>query len=913
MKQPAHIILIAIILLLAFGAGDTPLCAQNPAKTPPAGRKAPARKNTSTSRKKADSTERRRVLDSTARADSIAAATARQQTDSLRRDSLATATTDSLRTDSLGADSIAVTTGRSGVDTVVTGVARSRIVVDLKARQIHLYRKAELDKPPQKLAADYIRLDFNRSEIYATAAFDSVTKKYSDVPLLRDGTQELTANTLTYNFKTRRGTLGAAETKLGDGFYYGERIKQVAANTYFVKDGRYTTCDAPHPHYYFSSPRMKVITGDRVFADQVVLNVADVPVFMIPFGVFFPSKTGRQSGLIIPSFSQTAARGFTLDGLGFFWDINEYADTRLSADLYSKGGFTLRNYNRVRVRGLVEQLDVNLTYGRIRDDPDSNFTTSYIADIHIQAPIGRRGRLGGTLYFSSVNALRNTNPQPLQEFAGNDFTRTSVTSDLSYSTDWSWGGQFSAGYRRDQSVLTRDLTERVPLTFRFPTITPFASSGVGAFENLSMGLSIDGTAERERRDTLPDGSFRVDDTRAAIVYRPSISISPRFGYINVSPFIGYTGSIFFRRLSKQADGDTIATTMIPGFYHAYSYNMGLSLSTSLYGIVQPKVFGINAIRHTLSPSVSFTYTPDFGRAEFGYYDDFFNPITNAVERYSIFERDATVGTYPGIGLQQSIGISLRNEFEAKIAQGDTLEDRKVRLLSLTLSTSYNAAAEEFRWSVISASAHTSLGDVGEVSGNATFDLYDVDSIGRRIPELKIDRGNGLVRVLGGGLTFSTRFSDQGFTSGRGQRSAPDSSASRRERFNFDHVEFDEREFHGEEVAGDSEFRMPWEIGLSGSYSLVRSGLNDFDPIFSINTDFSFSLTPTTRVRSSASYSFDQGRFLIPTITLVKDLHCWEMNFTLTPTGYGRGFYFRVGLKAPQLQDVKYERRQYYYE
>lgn len=821
---------------------------------------------------------------------------------------------DSMRVDSLAGDSLAVGVDQSGVDTVIPYSARD-IVFDADDMQLELLRNAELRNGAMDLKADYIRVDFRRSELHATAAYDSATKRYTDVPILHDGTQELTANSLTYNFKTRRGTLAAAETKLGDGFYYGAHIKQVAPNTYFVQDGTYTTCTAPHPHYYFSSPRMKVIAGDRVFADQVALYVSDVPIMYIPFGVYFPGKTGRQSGLIIPQFSQTSQRGFTLENIGFFWDINDYVDTRFNADLYSKGGYTFRNATRFRMRGVIEQSDLNLTYGRTRDDVDADYTESYIVDYSHQMPVGRRGRLGGSLHFLSQNAIRNTTTRPNLNDTYNSGTSQNVTSDFSYSTSWNWGS-LSAGYNRTQNILNNNLLQSAPLTINFPSISPFASAPEESLLsrlNVSVGGSIAVRSEFEKRDTLPGGGYRINDERYGSTLQPTISISPRLGYVNVTPSISYTGSIFTRRIVKEARGDTIGTYFVHGLRYTNTYSASLSLATSLYGILQPRVLGINAIRHTLSPVLTFSYAPDFGKKSFGYYDEFFNPITNAVERYSVFERDASVAAAPGGFLQQMVTLLVRNEFEMKVAQGDTLPDRKVRLLSLSLSTSYNAAApNNIRWSPISASANTELGTIGYLSGSATLDIYDRDTLGATVPFTLLERGLGLVRMQSANISFGTNFSDQGFTTGSAAAVA-DSAAARRARFDFEHVPFNDREFYGEDVRGDANFRVPWQIGITGSYTITRDRFNEMQTSFTLNTTFGFSLTPTMRISSSGSYNFDQGKFLIPTISMTKDLECWEMRFDWTPSGYSKGFYFRIGLKAPQLQDVKLERRRYYYE
>lgn len=825
---------------------------------------------------------------------------------------------DTLGTDTTGADSLSLTTNRSGLDTVVVYSARDSTVFDVKARIMRLYGDAVVIKGAQKLTAAYIEVDFVNSTLHAEALFDSATKRYVGVPVFRDGKEELSANSLTYNFRTRRGTLGAAETRFEDGFYYGQNIKRVDENTLFVEDGRYTTCDAAHPHYFFSSPRMKVEVGDRIFADQVALNVADVPIFYIPFGIFFASRGGKQSGIIIPKWGQNAQRGFTLEGLGFFWAGTEHLDSRLDVDLYSKGGYTFRNFTRYALRGVIDVSNLQLTYSRTRDDPDQELTSYYIAGYQHQMRLGRRSRLGGNLNFAARNSIRGSSTRA-GEFGGErnspqeDITTQLVTSDFSYSTSWDWGGSLSSSFRRSQNIISDELDVSVPVSFSLPTFTPFSGkTGVlEAFESLSLGYSGSGTTQWLRQDTIPGGGFRTRDTRIGLSHRPTIGISPKFGFFTFQPSFNYSESWFFRRGLKQTVGDTVLTSFIPGFRRAYSWSTGMSVSTKLYGIVQPRILGVNAIRHTIAPTIGLSYSPDFGKPEYGFYDEVFNPRTNSIDRYSIFEADASVASVPGQGLQQLITLNLRNDFEAKIAQGDTLEDKKVRLLSVTLNTSYNAAAfNNIRWNSITMDVDTDLGTIGTLGGNMRFSLYDIDTLGRITPELLIRKGKGLARMESAYLRFGTTLTDQGFTTGSGTSAVADSAAARRERFSFEQVPFDEREFFGEEVHGTPAFRIPWRIGITGSYD-VRSGITpgELESSFNTQLDFEFSITPTTRITSSGQYDFEQGRFLIPSIGLAKDLHCWEMNFSWQPSGYSRGFYFSIGLKSPQLSDIKFEQQQ----
>jgi hypothetical protein len=821
--------------------------------------------------------------------------------------------------DTVGADSLRVSFGNpSGIDTVLTYTA-DNIVFDVQSKKFLLYGNAAVTKGQQKLTAYYIEIDQDKSTLYAEARFDSVRKEYVDVPVFKDGSEEFSARTITYNLRTKRGTLGAAELAISDGFAYGEKIKRVSENTAFIKNGFYTTCDAPQPHYLISSPKMKLVKDDRVFAETPTLNIEGVPILPIPLGLFFPDKGGRQSGIIIPSWSQSQARGFTIERLGYYWTggpFSDYFDTRLEGNLYSKGGFTFYDYSRFRYRGYIDVLDINPTYGQTRDDPDDPLTESFILSINTtmgQQLIGRKSQLGGYLNFSSSNAIRNTAP-PGASRSGflQDITTQEITSNFSYSTSFDWGGTFSLSYSRNQNIITDRLTETLPsATLSLPSWTPFATTtGEGGFlETFSIGGSMSGQRTFSRSDTIPGtGGLRITDTRQAINLNPTIGFSPKFGYFTFQPSFTTNGNLYFRRIHKQADGDTVITIETPGYFLNAGYTAGASMSTRLYGLAQfgsPIIFGITAVRHILAPTIGFTYVPDLGNR---FSDEFFNPRTNRIERYSVFEKDG--GGFRARSMNASFGIS--NTFEAKVAQGDTLEDKKVQLLQLNLSSGYDFDPDaEFRWNLISLTANTDLGPVGNLTANMTFDPYAADSLGIRIPELLTDRGEGLVRTTNIGVNFSTSFSDEGFNTGGQAPTVPaDSVLGRRARFDFHEREFSQQRFFGEQVEGQQDFRIPWQASFNGSYNMTPKPEGGFNIYASLNTSFSFSLTPTIKLSSSASYNFRDHEFQIPEISLYKDLHCWEMSFNWYPGGFRSGFFFRLNVKAPQLQDLKLERTGY---
>lgn len=817
----------------------------------------------------------------------------------------------------VGADSLRVSTGGGAEDdTVVNYSARDSMKLSVSRKLMRLYGEAEVTKGAMRLTAGYIEIDFRKSELFARAVYDSATKQYTGVPVFEDATQEFSALSMRYNFKTGKGITEAAETRFDDGFYFGEKIKRVDENTYFIKNGVYTTCDAPHPHYFFRAEKMKLAVDDKFYLDQPTLHVADVPIFFVPIGLFFARSGGKQSGLILPTWGQTSQRGFAIERLGYFWAGNDYVDATVLGTYYSKGGYTLTLEGRARHREWnIDQADVRYTLGRTRDDPDEPLATAQRLEYSHQQRLGRRSQFGGNLDFSTQNAIRQTNLSGERVNRSDDITTQLLISNLSFNTGFDWGS-FSTSYSRTHDVITNELTQVAPVRISVPAWTPFASGGVdpGVFDNLSLSYSGVATWEEVRADTLPGGGFRINDTRRGIQHSPSINLTlPRIGYFNFTPSVSAQGSTFFRRTIKEyVDDSTIVTRTEPEITQTFTYSAGLDVTTTLYGIVQPRILGLNALRHVIQPTLSFRYRPDFGLPKYGYFDSVRHPRTGVATAYSVFEADRSVAPAPGAGLENSVSLSVRNTFEAKIAQGDTVEDRRVQLLSLGGSVSYNAAAPEFKWSTIALTAATDLGTVGTLSANLTLDPY-ADTNGFRVPQLLSEIGGGLVRVTQGGVRFDVSFSDQGFGSTLAPVPPSDSVSSRRQRFDFEPIPFEEEQFFGDEVRGAGDFRIPWTITLGGTYNASHYSGTELSEQAGLTLSFNLGLTPTLRVSSSLSYDLITKEIGIPRILFQKDLHCWEMEFDWRPSGYATGFYFRLGIKAPQLRDIELERERTFFE
>lgn len=811
---------------------------------------------------------------------------------------------DSLRNDSLIVDSVRV---GGTFDQLIVYAARDSIIFTIDRKKAYLYGDAAVSTGNDKLQAAYIEIDFDKKELYAEVRYDSATGDYIGMPVLNYAGEEVTQEWLKYNFETGRGVSAAAETVIEDGFFHADRVKRVDRNVAFAENGKYTTCDAPHPHFYFAASKMKLVTDDKIYADRLQLYIEDVPVLTLPISSFFALGGGRHSGILIPNPSFTAERGAELIGLGYFWAINDYLDTRFTADVSSQAGYNIDNFTRFRWRGIIEQSDLSVKLGRNVVDPDQPTLTSWIVGYNHRQRIGKRTTLGGSLNYTTADAFRRTTTERDQANRLDDITTQKVQSNFSLDSEFDLFGltiPYGLSYRRSQDIVSREVDpESFSANMRLPTWNPFSRNGPDIFNSLALGFSMDATRSFVQRDTLPGGGFRTVDTRYGANLRPTFSWTPKLSHFTVSPTLQLNSSVFTRRIVKQPDGTGgIDTAFINGMYVPYWWSVGADVSTTLYAIVQPRLFGINAVRHRLQPSIGVSYSPDFSKPDYGYYDEFFNPLTNRVERYSIFEADQSVAGIPRSGESRSLRWRLDNSFDAKIAQGDTLDDRKINLLTLNMNGSYNFADSLFPFSTVFVSAYSNLGKIGTFSANATLDPYRNDSLGRRI-----EGGFAFpwVRVTTASLSFSTTLSDEGFATQPFVSDVTDTTRTGRSRFHFHRPEFDSREFWGERVRGNSGFNIPWRIGLGGTYTLTPLPSGEVQTNFNVNTSFSFSLTPTTEISSSANYDVKEGRFNIPQLTLYKDLHDWEMKLTWTPVGFGSGIRLDIGFTPAMFRDLQH--------
>jgi len=812
------------------------------------------------------------------------------------------------------------------IDSVVVYKAKDSVKFNLKSRQMYLRGESELDYKVQHLAAEIQVIDFNTSVLTAQGVKDS-NNKITGFPKFTDKGESYVGEHILYNFKTQQGTISLGETQVSEGYYFGSKIKRISGNELFVQNGCYTTCDAPHPHFYFGSPEMKVIASDRIFLDPLIFYVEDLPVFMVPFGLFFPNKSGRQSGLMIPSFFFSNNRGVVLQDLGVYLALSDYYDTQFNIDYFSKGGFTLKNATRWKLLDVMDG-GMNLEYGKTRFDPDEDYTKNYKISLRHNHTIDPQSRIVANLSYMSQDYNQKTDFKSYQ----NRLTQN-VTSNASYSKSFDNGSSVSLGYNREQNIRTEEWRENTArMNYSFPQLQPlksFVPAGTWLPDWIrDLSFSYSGSGNYYQENVMKQDSSYKWNYKSSITHNPSVSISPKLGYVNITPYFSFGANNYFRRLIRTYNtGDsTTSDTFQDGFFTEYNYSTGVDLSTRLFGIITPKLFGVNAVRHTFQPSVGYAFSPDLSTSDYNFYGTYFNTKDSTTIKYSRFSADG--GGIASARESQSLRWSILNSFEAKMAQGDTIPDKNAEFFRWTLNGSYDMTRDSMKASDISMQFRIpALSDLN-LSANANFTMYDEartwnrttqDYTGpiTRINQTLFENGKGLLRLTNFSMQLSTSFSSQGmnvntsFSQDTPQTAQIDTTSSGlgerfKQRYEYDEEFYD---FYGDKSPGWSPVIIPWNMNLGLNLEYSEPFEHKITRRINLTAGFSFNLTQTWSIRGNAQYDFINMELLAPSFEISKDMHCWNLTFQWWPVGYSAGFYLRFGIKAPQLQDLKIEKRE----
>lgn len=799
------------------------------------------------------------------------------------------------------------TTSKAEIDSVVTYSATDSVVYSITDREMMLYKKADMNYKDFKLNAGEIAINWDTSVLTAQGRKDS-SGKIAEQPVLNDGGEIYNSSHVAYDFKTQKGRVNVANTEIDKSYYHGELIKKFGKDVLYVESGRFTSCDLPDPHYYFQSSKMKLIISDRIIAEPIIFYVEGVPVFALPFGVF-PAQAGRRSGIITPSLGESANSGRYLSHLGYFWAINDYSDLTTTVDWYTRGGYDLRGGLRYSLRYYFDGSIYGSYSHRYTGEPgDPDYLSSIQNNWNLQfthdQSIDPSTRLVANFDMSSSNYFRATSIDYGQILQQN------LVSDATLFKNWEGAGSsFSINIHRDQNLQNGSISATLPsINFSHTMSYPFRSTehANSSLDQLSwyelIGYSYSGQFQNQTSKLWDTTSTTGYDRSSAYgaLHTVSISAAPKAGFITISPFLSITDKMYPSRINYHeattaAGADTVVGSTEHGFYNVGWFSTGVSASTRLFGIMQPNILGITAFRHTLQPSVTLTYQPDFSKPNWKYWQTFLvNRTFNQYDNY--------LGTIYGgapSGTVASMGVGISNNFEMKTLSRDTSQtENKIQLLNLDLNTAYNFAADSMNLSPLSVTYRTNIAQKFDIGGDATFNFYKYDTTaGTRINKFLWSEGH-LPDMTDFSLSISTSFHGEKKKSESTQQPGEEDSLKALQQYNGFYQQIQ-----------PPDLSIPWNLNLGFDYGISKPSPNLVTRHANLRFDLGFNLTENWKVGFNGGYDMIQHQVVVPTVTVYRDLHCWEMNLTWNPIGYYRGFNLEIRIKAPQLQDIKVTKRE----
>lgn len=786
------------------------------------------------------------------------------------------------------------------VEAVINAEASDSLIFKVSDKKMNLYGESKLEYKNTKLTSGKIFVNFINNEIEAQGikdTSDTASAVYSQTPVLSENEEVYEGRRLSYNFKTKRGFISLAKNKKEDTEYRGEKVKKVDDDTYFIEDGMYTTCGGKNPVTYFEAKKMKVIRKEQIIGKWIWMYIGGVPFPVpLPFGVF-PDQKGRRSGIITPSYGSNNLQGQFFKDFGYFWAISDYMDLTLLGDYYTQGGYGIESKFRYKKRYKF-QGNISGGYSKlIRNevgDPDRNEQSDWNISLRHNQQITPTMQFNANLSFQSSNFLENNRT------SYDDLLRQQVTSNATFSKRWrESGNNLTVNYSRTQDLQNGDIQETLPsVSFNMPQMYPFRSDMTSTSEWYDqIGFNYNGQFRNQRNKR--EGDLRI---RGGFQHNISANASPQVGHFNISPNFQYTEKWYNKRIKKYSDvspftgQDTVITETVKEINMVRSFRTGLSASTKLYGMMQPQMLGVKAFRHTVNPSLSYSYTPDFSDEKWGYYDTYID-TSGKKATYDKYSREVFGGA--GSGERQNINFSVGNVFEMKTMADPTdttSKEKKINLLNLDANLGYNFAADSLKFSDIRVSYRTKIGDYLNLRGSSTYSLYD-QLEGRRIDKFLYDEGKGLLRLTDFNFSLSTSLS--------GEKLSGRQSAERRDTTNqTDITTMDENQgsaFYGEE---EPDLSIPWNMSLNWNYNINKSDPNNITRRSNISANLSVNLTKKWKLTVQGSYDLVAKEVSAPRVNIYRDLDCWEMSFNWYPLGRYRGFRFEIKIKSPELEDLK---------
>ena len=838
-------------------------------------------------------------------------------------------TTQSIKPDTTKSAEPVVKEKKSDIDTTISYDAKT-IINFLENRQTQFIGNAVVKYKQMTLKAGKITIDWDKSLLTAepladttwvktdsTSQDSTISIEIKEKPILIDGGSQMAGDKMMYNYKTEKGRVIRGRTDFEGGKYLGTQIKRVSKDVFNVSNSVFTTCDRDScPHFHFAARRLKMITNDKVIAKPIVMYFGHIPVIALPFAVF-PHHSGRQSGIKIPRYGQSAQEGRFLRDLGYYWAPNDYFDTVMLVDFFEKSGWLFKNTTNYAVRYLLSGT-ISGSFTR------KNFTGGYKSrrwDLQFRhsQQISPTSRLVANGTFVSDKNFYD-------DLSTNLSTRLQrqVRSNATYTKTWTKSKtSLSINASRTHDLEDDVVSQTFPqLSFRKGQTQVFksgskssSSSGRNTKWYHSLYYSYNSTLLNSKSEYLTGlEDEKETETTRNIKHNVTLSLtSPKkyFGWLSLNQTLNGTEEWFDEMTEYYLvdSTNTIKDQTVKDYAARHTFSYNASANTKIYGMFRPGIGDIQAIRHVVTPSVSFTYRPDFSDLKWGYYTEIADTTGEKIAK------DKFGGTTSSYG-QKLVSLSVRNLFQMKKGTGEN--EKKFDLFTMDFGTGYNFNAEKNRLSDFRTTWQANPAKNFSLSAYTTHSFYKWDDENnKRSNDYIFSSGwkkGKFLQTTSTRMSFSIRLKGKSSKGKSNQQTRPSGDMmpySEEDNEYEQSVLEEDMENAGDRFESDRKFKslnIPWQMNLGFNFSTYKTNPNYPTKRYYLDVSGAeINITKNWRIGYRAQYDLNTKEISYHSIDIQRDLHCWEARIEWVPNGYGKRIYFIINVKADRLKDIKVEK------
>tara|TARA_R110002050_G_scaffold141251_2_gene266299 strand:- start:6367 stop:9063 length:2697 start_codon:yes stop_codon:yes gene_type:complete len=797
--------------------------------------------------------------------------------------------------------------------------ADDSIMIDNLNNKAYLWGKAWVEYESIKLDADYLEIDFAANEVLAKGLPDS-TGKIVNTPIFNEKGQEYSSGEMLYNFHSKKGLIKKITTQESSGYIHGETVKMYSQDVFYIKNGRYTTCNLEHPHYYVKSKKLKIINNDKIVTGPAYLAVEEVPTFLaVPFG-FFPNQDKRTSGVLVPAIGNSQSKGFSLSNGGYYFGISDQVDLKILGDAYTNGSWSVRaisKYNQRYKRSGSFQFSYTNSKTGEKDEPNYTVSKAFFVNwSHSQDPKARpNSNFTAMVNLGSSNYFQND-----LNVSSNNYLRNEFSSNITYTQKFG-DSPFTATINASHNQNNVDSTINFVLpnvNLNMSRIYPFKKKvRIGKskwYEKIGMNYKADFKNQLNLSTTdvfgdaenppLQDFTGKFNN---GVKHQVNTSTSVKLGQFNLSPGISYGETWYFKQVHQAFDSttyiegsDTLYGRVVKDTTSAFSrfgnLNLNASIATKIYGIFAFRGEHLKAIRHTITPAVGFSYQPNLSDKFPEYFGETVTDTAGTTKNYTVFD-NSVYGT-PNGSEMGNVTFQIQNIIEMKRKKRNDTTDAftNVKLIDAwNFNTSYNMLADSFNWAPMRMDIRARIGKLVNINAGTTSDFYG----------LKTDSETGTVSRSSNfnyNLTQKPLRLTQ-FRTSVGLKFSGQSGSNEKDKEEIKKLNQTDNQNPIYQESQYVDFNIPWDAQINYVVTYNKP-LDEVSVVNTLNFSGSVNLTPGWKIMMRSSFDFDLNKLGYTTMNVYRDLHCWQIDLSLTPFGTRKSFMVNLKVKQGFLQDLK---------